>query len=60
MLACGVPLQPVHAQHVHKPQELSCFLFNPYAIRCPSLAYYLGHFRAVGVVLLGRASGSGY
>lgn len=28
-------------------QELSCFLFNPYAIRCPSSAYYLGHFRVV-------------
>jgi hypothetical protein len=32
-------------------QELSCFLFNPYAIRCPSLAYYLGHFRVVGAGL---------
>ena len=37
-------------------QELSCFLFNPYAIRCPSSAYYLGHFRVVEARLLGGVS----
>ena len=38
------------------PVKLSCFLLNPCAIRCRSLAYYLGHIRAVVASLLGGVS----